>query len=298
MRKYILRSVIVTCLILFAFSCDKRNRVIDKSKLYGNDFRLFQETPVWELCKAVEDEEIKKINSLLKEDHLDINYQEKRFGQTLLTLAVLNEKVESSKELLKNGADPNIYDTYDGRSAIICAAGITNNKRSIDFLKLLIKHGANPNDHEIGTRREGNSTRKTPLLVACEQTGEEMSQMEKVKFLVGSGADVNYKNEFNVTPLKSALMNNYFDIVLYLLEKGADFKAPISRIDNKDFYLQDELRFIIIPLNSKLYPKKMKLVEFLKEKGINYENTPIPDYAIEEAKKIYPKNWKAFLEKY
>lgn len=68
--------------------------------------------------------------------------------------------------------------------------------------------------------------------------------------------------------------------------------------DGKDYYLEDMLREVLLPLNSKEYKQKMEVVEFLKQKGIDYRKVQIPDFVIKEVKETYPKNWKEYLEKY
>lgn len=47
--------IAIACLL---FSCSdlSREKIVDKSELTGRDYRLFQNTPAWELAKAVEDE--------------------------------------------------------------------------------------------------------------------------------------------------------------------------------------------------------------------------------------------------
>ena len=154
------------------------------------------------------------------------------------------------------------------------------------------------NDEEVGERREGNTTRKNPLLLACSDVNQFISPIEKVKVLVEAGANVNYKNEFNATPLRAAVLKKHFDVVLYLIEKGADYKRVLSNVEGKDYYLWDELRFSLLPLDSKEYQQKMEVVEFLKQKGIDYRKVPIPEYSKSQAKKMYPDNWKEYLEKY
>ena len=46
---------------LMFISCTSRDTTVDKSKLSGNDYRLFQDTPAWNLAKAVEDGDIDQI---------------------------------------------------------------------------------------------------------------------------------------------------------------------------------------------------------------------------------------------
>jgi len=73
----------------------------------GKDFGLFQETPVWELAKAVRAEDVAEIKRIVAERQQKVDYQEPKFGSTLLMLAVLNEKYESCEALLEMGADAN-----------------------------------------------------------------------------------------------------------------------------------------------------------------------------------------------
>lgn len=184
------------------------------------------------------------------------------------------------------------------------AAGVqTDTTHSEKYLSILLARGANPNDKEIGPRREGNSTRQTPLLVACSDAISFKSPLDKVKTLVEAGADVNYVNEFNNFPLLQALVQEHYDVVLYLLEKGADFnKILIDRskfnAKGKKIYIGDYLREKLLPLDTKEYKQKMAIVEFLRKKGIEYKNIPIPDSIKEAIKERYPENWKEYLEKY
>lgn len=285
-------------MVLF-MSCRDRDTLIDKSTLLGNDYRLFQATPVWNLAKAVQDENIEEIKRIVRDEKVNIDYQDERFGNTLLMLTIYNQQYKSCETLLDLGASPNKHDNYDGSSAIIDAAGI--NETSDDntkFLKILLKHGGNPNAIEVGERREGNTSRNTPLIMACGSPNKIVSPIEKVKILVDSGADINYKNEFGTTALKMAYVQEHFDVVLYLLEKGADYNIPLFNRNDKDVFIWDELRDVLFPLASKEHQQKMAIVEFLKQKGIDYRKLPIPDYVVTEAKETYPKNWKEYLGKY
>jgi ankyrin repeat protein len=290
-------------MVLF-MSCGDRDTLVDKSTLLGKDYRLFQGTPVWNLAKAVQDEKVEEIKRIVQEEKVNVDYQEEKFGKTLLMLTVMNQHYNSCQTLLELGANPNLHDSNDGTSPMIYAAGIENYQDdNTKFLKLLLKHGGNPNDEETGKRREGNTTRKTPLSYACSDVNQFVSPIEKVKVLVEAGANVNYKNEFNHFPLREALIHKHYDVVLYLLQKEANYnemlfdRAEFSK-DGKKVYIADLLREHLLPLDSKEYQQKMQVVEFLKEKGIDYRKVPIPDFVVKEAKETYPKNWKEYLEKY
>lgn len=293
-------KIFICFFIIVIFSnCRNRNTPVDKSTILGIDYRLFQGTEVWDLAKAVDDGDISAIKKQIISNKVNVNSQEPLYGKTLLMLSVLNGQYNSCRALLECGADPNIHDTYSGSSAIIDAANVdgvlTNGTK---LLKLLLSHGANPNDEEVGRRREGNSTRLTPLLVACGNSDKLSNTLERVKLLVAAGAIVNYRNEFGITPLSVTLPQENLDIAFYLLQNGADYTKPISHIEGKDYYLSDELRFILVDVDSKKFEEKQKIITFLKEHEVNYRATKIPDYAIDYAKKQYPKNWKIYLEKY
>jgi ankyrin repeat protein len=281
-----MRVFIYLFVILICISC--RDSAVDKSKLLGNDYRLFQDTPVWELAKAVWDEDTSAVKAIMLNDKVDINYQEERFGNTLLMLAVNNEHYYSSKALLELGADPNVHDFYDGSSAILDAVNVKDTK----FLELLLRFGADANDQEVGERREGNTIRYTPLLKASAES------LDKVKLLVEAGADINYIDEFGVTPLRVALFQDKYSIVLFLLQKGANPKVPLINRDGQDYFIHELLREVVLPLDSYEYEEKKRIIELLNNEGLDYRKVPIPDFIVKEVKMTYPDNWQEYLEKY
>jgi uncharacterized protein len=274
-------------LMLFVASCIDTG--VDRGKVLASDYRLFNGTPVQELARAVSTSDVGEIKKLVTNKHLDVNYREAKYGRTLLILSVKNNNYESSKALLELGADVNIHDHYDGTSAIIAASGFGVDD---ELLTLLLKKGADPNDVEVGERRQGNNTRYTPLLAASGQS------LDKVKILVEKGADVNKTTDIGFSPVGYALALDKLDIALYLLEHGADVTMTTREVQNKKFTIADDLRNMLLPLSSGQYQQKMKIVDFLKTKGIDYRSVPIPEYALNKAKKDYPENWQEYLNKY
>jgi ankyrin repeat protein len=290
MRHFPLVFVLALC---WLGSCTSRETPVDKQRLRGNDYRLFQGTPAWELAKAVQDEDTVRLVHLVRQQQVPVDYPEPRFGKTLLMLTVANEQYRSCKTLLELGADPNQHDRYNGSSAIIYAAGFTENERyNLAILQLLLTHRANPSDVETGPRRAGYTGRKTPLSEASERT------MDKVKLLVKAGANINYRNEYGTTALSTAVVLDKLDIALYLLEHGADYKAVMDTAGGKNWYLADELRLQILALGSPEYQQKMRIVAFLKHRGIDYRQAAIPPYVLEQAKELFPSQWQEYLQKY
>lgn len=293
--------VVFLCVV----SCSSRDKIVDKEDIYEDDFRLFQETPVWELSKAVQDQKLSKIKRLVKEEKLDVDFQESKYGNTLLMLAVKNEKYQSCEILLELGADPNKPNNHSGSSAMIDAAAInTTIGSNTKFLKLLLEHGGDPNYVEVGERKKGINTRNTPLIVTCGYVDNfTKSPIDKVKVLVEASADVNYKNEFSDFALKEALIFRHYDIILFLLNNGADYSQVIHERSTGDgngykVYIVNALREHILPLESDEYKQKMEIVAFLKKNGVDYRTSPIPDFVVENVKKRYPRNWQEYLEKY
>jgi hypothetical protein len=264
----------------------------------ATDYRLFEATPIWKLAKAVQAQEVEEIRRLIITDKYDMNFQEPKFGLTLLMLTIVNKHFISFETLLKLKADINIHDSYDGSSAIIDAADLDNINDEWKYLKLLIQKGANPNDEEVGPRQKGNTTRKFALLVACKDITEGSKPLEKVKLLIEAGADVNHRNEYGATALEEAAVFDHYDVVLYLLENGADVHTIFEEYKGKKQYLVDHLRTSLFPFKSIKYEDKMKVVSFLLDQGVDYRRVPIPDYAIQQAKKLYPQTWREYLDHY
>jgi hypothetical protein len=286
------------CLVIFLFiGCNNRETIVDKKKLIGYDYRLFQNTPAWELAKAVEDEDTIKIKEEVLKNKINVNFREPIFGNTLLILSVGNNNFESVKILLELGADPNLGDLYRGSCGTIAAAHNNDPK----YLALLLKHKGNPNAIENMPFKEGDDVRETALLASINLL--DPNSLKKVKLLVEAGADINYSNEgpevYTKLPLADAITARKMDIVLYLLEKGADYKRVIyTRIDNEQIFILEALRQCLFDLDSENYRNKLKVETFLKSKGLDYDKEPIPDYILEDIKKKYPKNWGDYIKRY
>lgn len=119
---------------------------------------------------------------------------------------------------------------------------------------------------------------------------------EKVRILVEAGADVNLRTEdFPVGVIESALVIDRMDIALYLLKHGADYKWRLEEYDGEgNPYYEDilyKLRQSVFRLDSQQYKDKLKVIKFLKDRGLDYWKSPIPEYVIDDIKKqIKPKN--------
>lgn len=284
-------TIFLVCLLLFSCTKLNRDKIVDKSELLGDDYRLFQNTPAWELAKAVEDGDRVKINQILYNDKKLINYQEAKLGSTLLMLTIRNQQYKSFEILLSNEPDLTIHNFFDGSTCLIEACSFK--QYDIKFVKDLLKNGADINEEQIDIEKEGKT--RTALIVASK-TG----RLDFVKLLVENGANINYQNQYKQSALSEATMQTDYEIVFYLLKKGADYKQPIfyREEEKRSLYLVDVLRESIVDFDTDEYKYKKKIISFLGYRGIDYKKAPIPKYIREKIKNRYPNNWKGYLEKY
>ena len=265
--------------------------------MLGDDFRLYKHTPAWSLAKAVEDEDTTEISKQVLQMHISVDYRDPEYKQTLLMLATRTNKIESVKKLLELGANPNAHNDstkYFGQSAVLLACRFT--RPSSKILALLLKYGGNPNSTACGVQENGLGEivpiRDSALSAAV------FSSFEKVKLLVDAGANINYATSTENCAIENCMIFDRMDIMLYLLQKGADYRRKFTEIDlDKPDYPTFEvdilykLRKCVYPIGSKEYTDKMKVVNFLKKKGLDYWKSPIPSgmYGV-IMRDIAPKN--------
>jgi len=301
-----MRSIIIQIVLSFLLlSCSNINRdkPVDKKDLTADDYRLFQNTPAWELAKAVQDENEKLINEIVVKASNLINYQEPKFGNTLLILTIMNQQIKPFEVLLADKADVNIHNTFDGTSALIEACSFK--QYETEYAEILLQNVATPND--VQTDKAEPDKVKSALMKSAK-TGK----LDLVKLLISKGADVNYQNEFDQSALSESIMQKKYEVSYYLLQNGADYTRPIFyRPDysvpsekqdpndkEKPMYLVDVLREAFLDFDTDEYKYKMEIVDFLKSKGIDYRATPIPDYIKKKVQEEYPNSWQEYLKKY
>jgi hypothetical protein len=261
--------VLLTC----TFSCSRDNNSKTKQKapiakesaqvFRINDIRLFKNTPVWDLALAIFNHDIEEERRLLVENPNWINYQEPRFNASLLYWTVRNspyyfsDEYESLKEyedstfyeeaklLIEKGANPYYFYKSDETPFSAAANVFYGNKRFIE-LCLSSEHTINLND---SLKRVIFSE---ALISACGKIKEEL---DGVKLLVDSGADINYfNNDSTETPVSESLIHRNMDIATYLIiDQRARYNYNIKfMIDNSNWNVLEILRNLDFHVDSSI----------------------------------------------
>jgi hypothetical protein len=276
------------------FGCSDIDTPVDKSKLLGHDYRLFQGSSVWELAKAVDAGDTLAITKAIEKGQ-DPNVAELRFGNTLLMMAIRNNNYLAAESLIRHGADPNKKNSYRGTTPMHYAAKNEDPK----YLKLLLTYRGDPNTIEDAPKKHEEGMGETVLNSAI--SGVQKKVLERVELLVNAGADVNnsgYDMEVRL-PSADAISQRKMDVLLYLLKHGADYRKQLYKMaDGTDVYMLQALRKCVFDLNSPEYKKKLEVIAFLKGKGLDYDKEPVPNYILENIKKKYPDSWPEYIKKY
>lgn len=188
--------------------------------LPGFNFRSFDNTPVADLAKAVEDNDPEAIEEFLSAHPDLIDYQDNKFGHTLLFLAVVNGKRQAAETLLEHGSDLLIKDYSDSADVLMTLCeGYGTNECDTGMLNLLLRY--NPDMQTYCYSDQGD---KVPLLFRASQSMFTCKLF--IEMLVNSGADVNYNpdNVIGLSPVCGTLMLDRLDLARYFL---IDCKAEI-----------------------------------------------------------------------
>lgn len=292
------------------------------------DYRQFQKTPAWDLAKATFDGDTSIMDEILSRDPSIIDCKSSN-GMTLLMTTITNQNRApflcqlfldniynfapnesqqiSFRHLLKHGASVNLINKF-GETALMIACDYDN----IDYVRDLIDSGADINYVQCpDSSNNKDRDNQTALLIACKNNRSDM-----VKLLIEHGADINFVNCHLESALNFYVRGRDYDMIYYLLNRGVDYSVPTVKVcdlnlqymgkkkwqeyehDTTTISLAEALRYDYYPLESKEYQKKMKIVQFLKKRGVDYRKIPIPKGILTEIKNDYPHNWEEYIRNY
>ncbi len=207
---------------------------------------MFPERQVRAFAEAAGRGKIKEVEAFV-EQGVDVNVRGTR-NATPLFWAMRNNSIKGFNKLLELGADPNVvFD--DGGTVMHWAV----RHKDATFLNRALVHGGDPN-------LKAGQFMKTPLFEALGV------QSSKLDILLDAGANINAQSSFGTTPSMVAAGRGRFDIVLKLLDRGADYKL----INNSGHSLATRVadkRDLMDP-NHELYARMQKVIEWLEERGV------------------------------
>lgn len=213
-----------------------------KGRYAGN---VFEDKDVRALAVAAAGGDTFSVYELIHEKKINVNSQGKD-GITPLLWAFLAKNKDGYRELLKNGANPDL-EAKDVFSVTGLALGYTDDT---EYFKLALEYGANP-DHIY--KRIG-----LPLIMnAC------MAKFNKdqLKWLVEAGADINIKGVQGNTPVMFCAEMRRYDLVLYLLERGSDYKtADNDGTDLKKKILDNTIDPELDPVQNEYREKALEII--------------------------------------
>jgi hypothetical protein len=231
----------------------------------------FTDPQVIALCHAIEANDLAEMERLVKAG-ADVNAQGKG-KMTPLMWAFPDNQLPRFKWLLEHGANPNVvvesdfntgHRTFPGDSVthMACATPFPG------YFDAVFDHGGDPN-----LRRTGETGRDaTPLFTVITTGGR--NRKEKVQRLIAAGADMNTLCGGSTPPMKAAGWFNQNDLVLMMLEAGADFRT----YDRKD---RDRLIHRVVSqefgtvglkaLTPQMQADRAAVIKWLEDHGESYE---------------------------
>ena len=267
---------------------------------------IFKETPGWKAALAIMDDDTFSLGKELEKNRNLPTLRDPYYGYSLLFTAVLNNRIKSTEKLLRFGFDPNLVsDTIRGTGCTPIVRASHYADISPKILELLLLYGGNSNSKQRFSLRTINFNVEIQDTInrhaITDAAGENL---EKVKLLLAYGADINPKE--GTSPLDMAIALDKMEIALYLLENGADYneKYEAKDVDSRQSQsrgyatVADKLRYVMVPLDSREYKYKLRVIDFLREKGLDYHETEIPEHAIKLIKDKYPDTWEEYIKVY
>lgn len=209
-------------------------RPVDPSTLDEYDYRIFRNTPVAELATAVQANDTMEINRILSTQPTLVNYQETIYGQSLLMFACMDGHLAIVRALLRHGANPNLYEWGEGKTALISLCNKESpTEEQLKIAEELLRHGAMvkpmrvqlKESQRISSPNAGDTISVEPLSEAAS-----WSTLPIVKLLLQYGADVNYQGQYTIDDIAYnnppavalAMISEHYPIVVCLLEHDAN----------------------------------------------------------------------------
>lgn len=202
--------IMLFLLIILLFGCDDSVSPNGLLKLRGMKTKdFFREENDIALCEAVQSgrsDEIARMVAMGSNPNCL-----GRDGMRPLLWAVVKNNYEGFSSLLESGANPNFaIDSRQSSGGPKTLVALTIKLQDHRFLSEALRHGGDPNTNTgyIG---------ETIIFDAIS-----FGTNDRLSDLISSGADVNHRDDKGDTPANYAANINNYDMVLQLLDAGAD----------------------------------------------------------------------------
>lgn len=171
-----------------------------------------------ELIQAVENNDIKKVQGILKDTSYPLN-ETNNEKETPLLIATHDNNIEIAKLLIKAGADINQQDSIQDSAYLYAGA-----QGKTEILEYMIEH-AEPNQHIVN--RYGGNT----LIPAAEK-----GHLNNVKLLLRDGkVDIDHQNNFGYTALIEAVaLTDGSEVYQQIVQELVTFNANKELRDNSN----------------------------------------------------------------
>ncbi len=252
---------------MISVSCMQTTKTFhDKVGMVASDY--FEDRGVVKLCHAIQANDLDEIHRLVKEEGVDVNAKGKD-NVTPLLWSYLDNQVERFQLLLELGADPNVVLTGDVGSPRVFRKGeavvhITAGSNFPDHFALVMQHGG---DHALVDYREEAALSRV-------LRGNAPNMKERVQLLIDQGADLNFFSMYTGRiPLALAISHaKRFDIVLLMLENGADYEFYFAMGRTNAVMLVITVGEYVDEFGKDLAKQEyLAVVEWLKEHGADFE---------------------------
>ena len=214
----------------------------------------FSDTKQKALAEAAEAGDCDKIEAAVK---LGANVNAVgEYKLTALWYAFTSQRKKAFKRLLELGADPNTLnqagDTLVGACLMI---------DDLDYLKLTLAHGGNPNAI--------NASRDEPIIFSAITYAKSN---EKIDLLIKGSANLNIRSSDGSTAIIYASSVRQMETVKFLIEKGAD---PFLR-DNNGLDIAVGLFGPNWDKSSQVWEIRCEVIKILEEKfGVSFDTEAI-----------------------
>jgi len=219
------------------------------------------------------------LNTIVKQDRvrarellnqgLDLNIHGQE-GITPLIWLVMKKDKSAIRLALELGADPN-FSAGDGDSLLAMVAGGNDD----ELLVLLLDNGADPNS----VNRHG-----APAVFGAIA----YHKFEQIRILMRYGVDIDKTDKSSLTPASYATTFNFYDIVHFFLEQGADHTIRDSSRGDLAWSLHDALKDNLIRPDSEQMNWALKVKEWLISKGVSFPPPSPREIRIKEGR---PNMW-------